>query len=539
MKLKKERIPVLIGIIIGILLLIYLIFCFFVSGKDFVSNTTINNINVGNLTKEEAIKKLEKQYEKDKDKLLLNLSLNDQTYQIDMRDNVISHIEEDVTEIVNKDKNFFMRGYNYIFNRKLYTSLSIKDQKSVNKKIKESQILDYNTLVPTTYEVKKDKVIFTKGKSGEAVKLKNVYQCIEDALENYQFKKTLTIKPTIVSEDEQCMNDIYNHLSKEAQNATLDKDNDYEIVAEQFGAKYDNEKAIQLFNKTTEGKTFEISAKAIFPEITKEMLKKNLFKDVLGEYSTYVSGSAVRKNNVRLAGEKCNGVILLPGEEFSYNKVVGKRTKAAGFGEAGAYSNGETVQEVGGGVCQTSSTIYNAIVLSNLEITERHNHTYISSYVPIGRDATVSWGGPDFKFKNNQKYPIKLVVSYSNSKLYTKVLGTNVNDIRVEFTSTRTATTGYNTKYETNPNLPEGTEQVKSKGSSGAKAVSYRKVYDKNGKLILNKKEANSSYKGHDEIIVKGTMKVETPVTPITPTNPSMPTEPSTSEGEETTTPEI
>ena len=330
------------------------------------------------------------------------------------------------------------------------------------------------------------------------------------------------------------MKEIYKELSKEAKDATLDKDNNYAIVSEQLGAKYDNEKAIQLFNKTAEGKTFEISAKAILPEITKDILEKNLFKDVLGEYSTYVSGSAVRKNNVKLAGEKCNGVILLPGEEFSYNKVVGKRTKAAGFGEAGAYSNGETVQEVGGGVCQTSSTIYNAIVLSNLEITERHNHTYISSYVPIGRDATVSWGGPDFKFKNNQKYPIKIVVSYSNSKLYAKVLGTNVDGIRVEFTSSRTGTIGYNTKYETDPTLPEGTEKVKQAGSNGGRAVSYRKVYDKNGQLISNKKEANSSYKGHDAIIVKGTMKVETPAptVPVTPEQPTpeQPTVPDTTE---------
>ena len=192
----------------------------------------------------------------------------------------------------------------------------------------------------------------------------------------------------------------------------------------------------------------------------------------------------------------------------------------------------------GGGVCQTSSTIYNAIVLSNLEITERHNHTYISSYVPIGRDATVSWGGPDFKFKNNQKYPIKIVVSYSNSKLYAKVYGTNVDGIRVEFTSSRTGTIGYNTKYETDPTLPEGTEKVKQAGSNGGRAVSYRKVYDKNGKLISNTKEANSSYKGHDEIIVRGTKKVETPATPTKPTTPTTPSEPS-SEEEETTTPEV
>ena len=144
------------------------------------------------------------------------------------------------------------------------------------------------------------------------------------------------------------------------------------------------------------------------------------------------SGTSVRKNNVKLSGDKCNGVILLPGEEFSYNNVVGKRTKENGFGEAAAYLNGETVQEVGGGICQTSSTLYNAVLYANLKITERTNHTFVSGYVPIGRDATVSWGGPDFKFKNDQAYPIKIIASYENSRLTTKILGTNVNNVLVE-----------------------------------------------------------------------------------------------------------
>lgn len=526
MKLKKERIPVIIGIIIAFLLFIYLIFCFMVSGNDFVSNTTINGIHVGHLSKEEAIDQLEKQYEKDKDQIILHLSLNEQEYNIDVSEDVVSNIKNDVENISKKYNNFFTRGYHYLISHKEYAGLSIKNKKDVENKIIESQITDYSTLVETTYEVQKNKVIFTKGKSGETVKKEDVYNLIKNALKQYDFKKTWEIKPVQITEDENVMNKIYEHLSKEAQNATLDKNNNYEIIPEQLGAKYDKEKAIKLFNQANEGEKFEISAKAILPEITKEILEKNLFKDVLGEYSTYVSGTSIRKNNVKLAGEKCSGVILLPGEEFSYNQTVGKRTREAGFGEAGAYLNGETVQEVGGGVCQASSTIYNAIVLSNLQITERHNHTYVSSYVPIGRDATVSWGGPDFKFKNDQKYPIKLVVSYSNSRLYAKVYGTNIDGIKVEFTSTKTETTGYNTKYETDPNLPEGTEQVKQKGSNGAKAISYRKVYDKNGNLISNKKESYSSYKGHEEIIVKGTKKIETPVTPSNPTQPTTPTQP-------------
>lgn len=533
MKKLNKKVPIIGGAVIGVILVIYIILCFLASGKGFIKNMTINGIKVNNMSKEEVISKLENKYQKDQDQLLLNLEMNGQKYQIDMKDNVKVNIKDQVNDIQKKYSNFFTKGYHYLLKHNENISIEIKDQKKLNKEIKKSGILDYSTLVPTTYKVEKTKVIFTKGKSGEAVKQKDVYNTIQTALNEYDFNKTLKIKPSSVSEDESVMKTIYKTLSKEGKNATLDKDNDYKIVAEQYGAKYDLDDSISAFNKAKEGKEFEVKAKAIVPSITKEDLEKNLFKDVLGEYTTSVSGSSVRKNNVRLAGEKCN-VILLPGEEFSYNKTVGKRTKENGFGEAGAYLNGETVQEVGGGVCQTSSTLYNAVVLSNLEVTERTNHTYISSYVPIGRDATVSWGGPDFKFKNNRDYPIKIEASYANSKLTCKIIGTNVDGSYVKFTSERTGDVAYNTKYENDATIPEGQQVTKQAGSNGGRAVSYRLVYDKDGKLLSKKKEAKSYYKGHEAIIAVGTMKVEqvpetTPeTTPNTePTQPETTIEPS------------
>ena len=533
MKKLNKKVPIIGGAVIGVILVIYIILCFLASGKGFIKNMTINGIEVNNMSKEEVISKLENKYQKDQDHLLLNLEMNGQKYQIDMKDNVKVNIKNQVNDIQKKYSNFFTKGYHYLLKHNENISIEIKDQKKLNKEIKKSGILDYSTLVPTTYKVEKTKVIFTKGKSGEAVKQKDVYNTIQTALNEYDFNKTLKIKPSSVSEDESVMKTIYKTLSKEGKNATLDKDNDYKIVKEEYGAKYDLDDSISAFNKAKEGKEFEVKAKAIIPSITKEDLEKNLFKDVLGEYTTSVSGSSVRRNNVRLAGEKCN-VILLPGEEFSYNKTVGKRTKENGFGEAGAYLNGETVQEVGGGVCQTSSTLYNAVVLSNLEVTERTNHTYISSYVPIGRDATVSWGGPDFKFKNNRDYPIKIEASYANSKLTCKIIGTNVDGSYVKFTSERTGDVAYNTKYENDATIPEGQQVTKQAGSNGGRAVSYRLVYDKDGKLLSKKKEAKSYYKGHEAIIAVGTMKVEqvpetTPeTTPNTePTQPETTIEPS------------
>ena len=508
MKKLNKKVPIIGGAIIGVILIIYIILCFLASGNGFIKNMTINGIKVNNMSKDEIVTQLEKQYQKDEKNLLLNLSLNDQKYQIDMKDNVKVNIKKQVNNIQKKYNNFFTKGYHYLLQHNENISIDIKDQKQLNKDIKKSGILDYSTLVPTTYKVEKTKVIFTKGKSGETVKQKDVYNTIQTALNEYDFNKTLKIKPSSVSEDESVMKTIYKTLSKEGKNATLDKNNDYKIVAEQYGAKYDLDDSISAFNKAKEGKEFEVKAKAIVPSITKEDLEKNLFKDVLGEYTTTVNGSSVRKNNVRLAGEKCN-VILLPGEEFSYNQTVGKRTKENGFGEAGAYLNGETVQEVGGGVCQTSSTLYNAVILANLKVTERTNHTYISSYVPIGRDATVSWGGPDFKFKNNRDYPIKIEASYAGGKLTCKIIGTDVDGSYVKFTSERTGDVAYNTKYENDDTIPEGQQVTKQAGSNGGKAVSYRLVYDKDGKLISKKKEASSYYKGHEAIIAVGTMKVE------------------------------
>ena len=538
MKKLNKKVPIIGGAVIGVILVIYIILCFLASGKGFIKNMTINGIKVNNMSKEEVISKLENKYQKDQNQLLLNLEMNDQKYQIDMKNNVKVNIKDQVNDIQKKYNNFFTKGYHYLLQHNENISIDIKNQKQLNKDIKKSGIIDYSTLVPTTYKVEKTKVIFTKGKSGEAVKQKDVYNTIQTALNEYDFNKTLKIKPSSVSEDESVMKTIYKTLSKEGKNATLDKNNDYKIVAEQYGAKYDLDDSISAFNKAKEGKEFEVKAKAIVPSITKEDLEKNLFKDVLGEYTTTVNGSSVRKNNVRLAGEKCN-VILLPGEEFSYNQTVGKRTKENGFGEAGAYLNGETVQEVGGGVCQTSSTLYNAVVLANLEVTERTNHTYISSYVPIGRDATVSWGGPDFKFKNNRDYPIKIEASYAGGKLTCKIIGTDVDGSYVKFTSERTGDVAYNTKYENDATIPEGQQVTKQAGSNGGKAVSYRLVYDKDGKLISKKKEASSYYKGHEAIIAVGTMKVEqapeaqpeaqpeaTPTTPET----TIPAEPTTTQ---------
>ena len=320
LKLKKQAYFVIGGLVILAALILYLILCLVTGGDNFVSNTTINGIKVGNMNKEEARKAIEQQYQNDLNPPTLTLLLDQQEYPVDLTDNLTFDSKKAVDKISKQsNSSFFRRGYNYLFNHDYTVGVKIKNKDLLNEKITNSQILNYSTLIPTNYELKGDKIIFTKGKSGKTAELESVFNTINKALNNYDFKGKIKYSPVEHKLNDEEIKLIHENLSKEAKNATLDKNNNYEIIDSQVGAKFDLEDAIAKYNKTTEGKQFTLNATIIKPEITKEMLEQNLFKDVLGEYATNVSGTSVRKNNVKLSGDKCNGVILLPGEEFSYN----------------------------------------------------------------------------------------------------------------------------------------------------------------------------------------------------------------------------
>lgn len=277
------------------------------------------------------------------------------------------------------------------------------------------------------------------------------------------------------------------------------------VVDGEVGVRLDPEAASFVLDAALPGETVELPAEVIYPAMTAQELEAVLFRDVLSTATTNVSGSSARKGNVKLAGESVNGTILNDGDIFDYNQVVGKRTKERGFGEAATYVNGETVNTVGGGICQVSSTIYLATLLANLEIVERYNHRFYPGYITMGMDATVSWGGPEFRFKNNTGYPIRIDVSYANSKLTVTVVGTKVDDTYVKMTYDLLSTTAYETEYVNDPTLPYGTQKQKQNGYTGREVVSYRNVYKGDGTLISSNVEAKSSYKSRNQIILVGT----------------------------------
>lgn len=507
--------------VVTILLVGYLILCAIAGGNDSYFHTTINGINVSGKNKQEAAQMINEQYQKDTKQVTMTLKVNDKTYYVDLSDNLSFNADEEVQKAYDDlYDSFLLRGYRYIVGAHYKTSVYIKDEALLSQSIEKSKVNELNTKVDTSYQLDGDKIIFTKGKSGKKVDLDDITKQIESALNNYDFDKVIEGKMINSKPDDISMETIHDEICHDMVNATLDKKNNYAIVESKVGVDFDLDTAKKLFDEASEGETIKVPATIIQPTVTTESLKNNLFKDTLGTYTTKVGGSAVRKNNVKLAGDYCNGTIVLPGEEFSYNNVVGERTAARGFGAAGAYVSGETVDVIGGGVCQPSSTLYNAVMLANLKITERSPHSYVSGYVPIGRDAMVSWGSSDFKFKNTTDYPIKVVSSYANSRLTMSIKGTNLDNITVKITSEKLSSKAYQTIEKEDPTLAVGKRVTQTSGYNGATAQSYRYVY-KNGVLISSGKEAYSSYKVRNKVVRVGTKVVETkPTTPTTPSTP-------------------
>lgn len=204
-----------------------------------------------------------------------------------------------------------------------------------------------------------------------------------------------------------------------------------------------------------------------------------------------------------------NNVIILPGEIFSYNKTVGERTISAGFKDASIYTDSGIEYGLGGGICQVSSTLYNVALQSNLEIVERKNHRYTVSYVPLGKDATVSYGSVDFKFKNTRTYPIKIKAIAKNGVVDISFLGMNEEvEYDISILPQQLQVTPFETKYIYDDTLAEGKTVIKQQGHYGYKYETY-KIITLNGAIVSKTLISTDTYVPLNKIIKVGTKKVQ------------------------------
>ena len=550
---------IIIGILVAVLAAAYLGLCAYAASLDvFFPNTTINGVDVAGMTVQQAGEELGSTLPQRT--MAFYLPLTDKSgdgvtapegetlYDPEpaatvsceslgiTQDVDYTAYAQSVYDRSQGQSGFFQGGWSFLAH--LFHSQGAKgvylepDGTVFRQKLSELAQTFSRPAQDASYEVGQDSLTVTRELDGLAVTEANLEQPIRDALSS-EADGAVYVDAAILPAQALTAQGIHDAVAGSMKNAGYDAATD-SITPEQAGAGFDVAEAQALLDAASPGETVEIPADIQQPHVTAAELKEVLFRDVLGQCRTHVAGTSARINNVKLSAAACNGVVLNTGDVFSYNATTGQRTPAKGYQAAPAYVGGETVDEVGGGVCQTSSTIYYACLRANLEITERYAHRYVPAYIDWGMDATVSWGGPDYKFTNNTDYPIKIVATYSGGYLTVKILGTNVDGTYAKMTNEVLSKTNWETVYKDDETLPAGTEKVTTTPYTGYKVKSYRNVYSADGKLISSTYEATSDYKVRNKVISRGPALPEQPETPVT--GPAeTPVEPPIQTPEETT----
>lgn len=240
--------------------------------------------------------------------------------------------------------------------------------------------------------------------------------------------------------------------------------------------------------------------------------------EVVASYKTnFNNGQVDRSTNIRLAAEIIDGRVLMPGETFSFNRFVGRRTAKGGFRSAGVFVNGRKEYDIGGGICQVSTTLYNAAVYADLKIKARSNHSRPVPYVPLGRDAAVSYPEPDFVFENNHDIPIALSATVGRGTIEFRILGQKEPGKEIRITQGGVSTTANGVKYVQDDTLGYGVQRVIESGSSRRSVNSY-KITMKDGKEVKRETLATSFYRGSPRIIARNGKAAPPAAKPAEPT---------------------
>lgn len=447
-----------IGIFVFMILLCiaFLIFTFVNSkNENIISRVSIKGIDVSNLSVEEAKETLQN-YINENLPENINLVHNDYETSIPLSAlNVSFDINSAVEQAykTGKSGNIFENSFTTL--KTWMNPIDIELTVTLDEEQLKSALNDISSKLPDTviesgYYIEGNNLIITRGSEGNVVNVDQMCTYIKNGISNLTLKyRALDIATVSKQPSEIDIEKIYDEIYKEPVDAYYTQDPFAVYPSENgldFAISLDEAKKMLLEEKSE----YVIPLQTLYPNVTTNMIGTEAFPDMLSTYSTrYSTSDKDRTTNLQLATSKINGTVLMPGETFSYNQVVGERTIAAGYKEAPIYVEGEVVDGLGGGICQITSTLYNAVLYANLEIVERSNHQFVPSYVTASRDATVVYGSIDFKFKNNRDYPIKLVCSVSGGIAKFDIYGLRTdNEYQVEISSYVTGSTADSTYSE-------------------------------------------------------------------------------------------
>ena len=502
--------------------------------KKILKGVFLNNENVGGLTVEEATARMNEKLNNINNSKI-TLSLGDYSKTITGKDLGVTYPENIAEEAYNYGRTGNLISDNYTvlaskFGKKNYINVDFKvDDNKCQTIIQEISDKLGLRAVDDKYTVDEEKISLAKGSQGRAINRIELEKQLNQSLG----MQDVAIDIPVEIADPQRVNfdALYKEVYVEKVEASFDDKDGFQVTKDVTGVYFDKEAAMNQYASLKDGETMDIKLLFVEPTVRVSDLNNILFKDVLATFQTkYDKYNTNRSNNLEIAARNINGTILYPDDEFSYNGVVGERTVKNGFKEVHVFEGGRVVDGLGGGICQVSSTLYNSVLLSNLQVTQRAAHMMHTGYVDPGRDATVVYGSVDFKFKNNRKTPVKIETTVKNGICTATIYGMKEeNEPKVEIKTVILQVIPYTIITEDDPTMEEGKTQVVQSPLNGYVSETYKILKDADGKEISNTLISKDSYKQTSKIIKVGTKVVAPEVVEPDPTvaptsNPNLPT---------------
>ncbi len=495
-------------IIAGIIFAVFLcfaIYAIYAANYDKVyPNTYIEGIDVSGLTYDEVKEKINATAQDTVIPKEIEFSIGGDVLSISSEDIDLRPDTEKTAKAVMGERNkkgFFSRAFDYTSSftdeKKFYITFSY-DEKKLNKAISEFAEPYETQPVDAGYKIEGNTLIITKAQPGKKVSKKTLNEDLSKYIKNPI--EPITLKLEIKKEKDFDLNKLYAEITSESKDAYYSRDNNGNVIVVADKPQVTIDKDVLEKALNSDEKVVRLDIKTIPAKVTQASLKEALFSGVMGSWTSNFSASNTsRTANVTLSAQRINGTVLLPGETFSYDKTVGPRTTQNGFKVAGVYINNKVEQGVGGGVCQTSSTLYSAVLYANLEIVSRTSHSLPVSYMPPGQDATIAEGSIDFKFKNNTKYPIKIAAAVNGGSITCDIIGTPVPGQKVVINNSTTGILSPKIEINTSGSIPKGYKKT-AYGSSGSTVASSRTVY-LNGAVVKTETLTGSRYNATPTVV--------------------------------------
>ncbi len=478
-------------------------------------NTYVDGVLVSGLSYDELIEKCEEISSSYTLPENISFSAKGETVSIPSSELDIAFDAEKTAKMVfgkRKERGFFANAT--AFSSSIFNKSEINTGVVYNKKELDSLISDFakdyeKEPTDASYEAKNGKLIINNGHSGIKVNKAVLEENLGSYLKNPKSAIELTFSATENKPFE--ADSLFEELSAPPTDAYYAKNDEGEVIIIPDKPQVTIDKESLKKALLSKEETITLPAEVILPKVTKEDLEEALFKGVMGSWTSYFTASNYsRSANVALSASRIDNTVLLPGESFSYDKAVGPRTTENGFKVAGVYINNKVEQGIGGGVCQTSSTLYSAVLYANLEIVERVSHSLPVSYMPPGQDATIAEGAIDFVFKNNTEHPIKISATIKGGSITCEIIGTPVKGQRVVINNTTTAVYEPKNEIETDETVPVGYKKT-TKGEKGYAVSSTRTVYQ-NNKQVSSQRLTKSVYHATPNTVLVNPADKDTPI---------------------------